>query len=57
VRVDFEEVCPSALNIRDVEMMLGHVIVIGKEVYHRLGDLDVKVIIPWKDLGWFSEGY
>jgi hypothetical protein len=31
-------------------MMFGHVIVIGKEVDHGFGDLNVKVIIPRKDL-------
>lgn len=31
-------------------MMLGHVIVVGKEVNHRLVNLDVEIVVPRKDL-------
>lgn len=32
-------------------MVLGHVVIFSKEVYCRLGYLDVEVVVPWEDLG------
>lgn len=49
-RVDFEEVRPATLHAGDVEMMLGHVVVLVKEADRRLGDLDVDIVVPRENL-------
>lgn len=50
VRVDFQKISSSAFDIRKIEMMLGHVIVVGKEVNHRLADLDVEIVVSRENL-------
>ena len=32
-------------------MMLGHVVIFSEEVYCRLGNLDVEVVVPRENLG------
>jgi hypothetical protein len=50
VRVDLKKVGPSPVDIREIEMMLRHVIVVGKEVDRRFGNLNIEVVVPGKDL-------
>lgn len=50
VGVDLKHVFAAAVDTGDIEMMLRHIVVVGQEVNGRFGDLDVKVIVPWKYL-------
>lgn len=50
MRIDLEQVAAAALDTGNIEMMLGHVVVLGEEMYCWLGDLHIQVVVPWEDL-------
>lgn len=50
VGVDFKQISALALNIGDIELVFGHVVMFIEEMDGWLGDLDIDVVVPRKDL-------